>query len=553
MRPKPLLRFLFAFAFALAIGAIVVANVFSVHAGEGEIVASLWRHGELVERRVLPRGTTASPWTTAPEDHVVFESIDAEGPFLAHPEIVFALSFVSGRDGVKATLGSATAYVTPDDLLARQAYDRGARIESLGALGVGVDAPLILALLGERLHASPVDVLEKATLRRVRVTRHALDAPPPRDVTATNLTRDDVRTAASEAAAYLARGVNEEGRFRYLVDAPTNRSLAGYDWPRHAGATYFLAQGAKLTSDPTIKAAALRAAGRMRDHALERCGDDPCVAVDNMAEIGSSALATIAFVEIARTGLDPSYRDVVVDLSRFLRAQQRPDGEFQHQYDRAAQRRVDVQFLYFSGEATLALARAFALTGDPADKDAASRALDHLTGPAWSFFGDRYYWSEEHWTCQAMADLWSAAPSPKALDFCLRWQEFNRHMQHVAGDSLYDSEGAFSPDPILIPRLTPVASRSEAAVATLDIARRANVDPKEIAALELELRRALSLLVRKQFLPGPVHLFADPEAVRGAIPGSECDWQLRIDYAQHAGSAMVRWLDVTAPPTSPAP
>ena len=26
------------------------------------------------------------------------------------------------------------------------------------------------------------------------------------------------------------------------------------------------------------------------------------------------------------------------------------------------------------------------------------------------------------------------------------------------------------------------------------------------------------------------------------MPGSEVDWQLRIDYAQHAGSALVRWL-----------
>ena len=32
----------------------------------------------------------------------------------------------------------------------------------------------------------------------------------------------------------------------------------------------------------------------------------------------------------------------------------------------------------------------------------------------------------------------------------------------------------------------------------------------------------------------------------GAIPGSEVDWQLRIDYAQHAGSALVRWLEVSA-------
>ena len=81
----------------------------------------------------------------------------------------------------------------------------------------------------------------------------------------------------------------------------------------------------------------------------------------------------------------------------------------------------------------------------------------------------------------------------------------------------------------------------------MEIARRTGQSAPEIAALDLQLRRSLALLVRKQFRPGPVHLFASKEAVRGAFPGSDADWQLRIDYAQHAGSAMIRWLEVTRP------
>ena len=59
----------------------------------------------------------------------------------------------------------------------------------------------------------------------------------------------------------------------------------------------------------------------------------------------------------------------------------------------------------------------------------------------------------------------------------------------------------------------------------------------------MQLRRALALLLRQQFRPGPRHLFKSPADVYGAMPGSEVDWELRIDYAQHAGSAMVRWLE----------
>jgi hypothetical protein len=89
-----------------------------------------------------------------------------------------------------------------------------------------------------------------------------------------------------------------------------------------------------------------------------------------------------------------------------------------------------------------------------------------------------------------------------------------------------------------------VGSRAEAGLATLAAARRAreNTPPSEMAALDNEMRRSLAVLLRHQFRPGPRHLFADPAAVDGAMPASEVDWQLRIDFAQHTGSAWIRWL-----------
>jgi hypothetical protein len=92
-----------------------------------------------------------------------------------------------------------------------------------------------------------------------------------------------------------------------------------------------------------------------------------------------------------------------------------------------------------------------------------------------------------------------------------------------------------------------VASRGEAAVATLATARQAGVAPAEIASLEEQLRHALALLLRQQLHPGPRHLFKTPADIDGAMPGSAVDWELRIDYTQHAGSAMVRWLDLADP------
>ena len=535
MTSRGLARLLLAYFAILVVTCVVVRRAVSLREVDGETITTAWKKGESISRIV--NGKMAEIVNAGVRS--VDEKIVAEGPLVTRPEVVFAFSLVSARDGVKATLAGKTVYVTPDDILAHNGYDRWFWIPSL-TLGLGADVQLIEALLAERLGVSVPELLARASFRRIRTSRWNTALQPFAATTPDSLTPDMLRRAAVDAARFLARGVSSEGRFRYTVEATTNRSLSGYDWPRHAGAAYVLAQAADVSHDPVLRDAALRTTGYLRDHATLDCGEHRCVGQGELVDVGSSALALIAMNEIARTGIDPSYRAQVEQLASFLRSQQRPDGEFMHHYDRRAKKPVDTQSIYYSGEVTLALARAFALTGDTADRDAASRGLAHIVGPAWSFFGDRYYFGEEHWTCQALADLWDVAPDAKALSFCERWQIYDRKMMFGPNDTPYDADGSYGVGPIPTPRLTPVASRCEAGIATLEAMKRANADPDEQVALAAQLRRSLALLLRQQFRPGLTHLFADPTAVYGAFPGSAGDWQLRIDFAQHAGSALLR-------------
>lgn len=549
----PLARVLLAWLVATGIACALVRHAFALDDGAPHVVvASVWSGGKLVARVPLAHAGDRDARLDAamgaqPGATLVYETVVGDGPVLLHPAGAFALSFVPGRDGIAVTLGDRTEYLTPDELLARQAFDQGFEIPNLG-FKAGLDGTLALAILADRFETTVPTMLDRARVRRIRVVRTLPGQAPPRVITAETMTRDDVRDGAIAAAHFLARGVDARGRFRYMVDAPTNRTLPGYDWPRHSGATYFLAQSAALAGDQELAAAAVRAGAWLRDHATAACGDHRCIGDQNVVDVGSTSLAILAFVEIARTGIEPSFGDLVPELAAFLRAQQRPDGEFMHLYDRAARRPIDIQLLYYSGEAALALSRAALLRGDPRDLDAARRALAHLVGPGWAFFGSRYYFGEEHWTCQAMDDLWDRAPDSRALDFCVRWQDYNRKLQYGAGETPYDAEGAFGFGPFVTPRLTPVGSRTEAGIATLAAASRARlgdapaVSPDELSRLDAQMRRSLAMLLRHQLRPGPKYLFAAPEAVEGAMPGSEVDWQLRIDYAQHTGSALIRWL-----------
>ena len=560
MTPRALRRLLGGYAVFLVLFCVGVRWWFSLAAPASELVVeSWWKDGKRIHRRTY--AANERPIGVPPHDAAVSEEVvTGEGPLYAS-ELFFTLGLVPGRDGVKAEIDGKVAYATVDDLLGLQAYDR-AHLWVAASFGWGTHRATVIHVLSEQLGVRPAEIEARAKLTRVRFERRVSRAPEakplepmaarPERITEANLSRGLVLDGVREAATHLARNVDEDGRYRYLVDATTNVTMPGYNWPRHSGATFFLAQAAAVLDDAFVRYAALRAASRLRDGMMRDCGPNRCIAEDDaIAEIGSSALALIAFTEIVRTGADGAYRPTIVELARFLRSQQRPDGEFKHQYNRATKEPIDVQFLYFSGEATLALARTHRITDDPADLDAARRALARLSGSGWQFFGSRYYFSEEHWTCQAVAELWDRAPDEEALAFCGRWHEYQRRLQQDADETPFDAEGAFGLGPLVSPRVTPASSRGEAAGALLDVLVRERIAGNtrrsdELQRVDRELRRALAFVLRNQFHPGPTHLFAEPVAARGAVPGSPVDWQLRIDYAQHAGSMMVRWLEVDA-------
>lgn len=542
MTARALLRLLALYTLFVAVSSVVVHAVVALHPVSNVVVASVYKDGQRVARKVVESEDPSLVADIAPQGVLVYERVTGESPILTFAEPLFAASLVSGHDGVRVTIDGKTAYVTPDDLVARQGYDHGLGLESLN-MAMGADVHLIVALASQDLGAPPSEITARARFERVRTERHVPGKPAGPIITADALTADDVKTSILDGARYLARGITNDGHFRYLVDAASNKTLEGYDWPRHAGATYFLVQAASL--DPSLRSAALRALALLRT-SLVKCGAYQCVGEGEVFEIGSSALATVAFAEAVRTGLDPSLLPTVASLAHTLAFLQRPDGEFRHVIG-ADGTPQDVQYLYFSGEATLALARAHTVTHEEPFLLGAERGLAHLVGPAWSFFGDRYYFGEEHWTCQAMGDLWDRSPNMAALDFCERWQAYGRVLQMKDGDGAWDADGAIGVGPVVTPRFTPVASRCEAGVATLDALEKIHADPSRTEPLKKQLRRSLALLVRNQMRGRTDHLLASPGAIFGAMPGSEVDWQLRIDYAQHAGSAMIRWLEVEHP------
>ncbi len=461
-----------------------------------------------------------------------------------------ALLLVPLRDGLCATQGTdggRSVCLTPDDIWGLGLYDR-AVVAPIPDLTFGTDLALLEQRLADDLGTTRAELHQNGRVRRVRIEAMA---PWPTETPRPALTREQLETAARDGAKFVLRHQARSGRYTYVYDAQHDRALAGDDYslPRHGGTTYFLAQAAQRLAMPEARAGARRALGYLRASAITTCGapDRLCVLQDGEVEVGASALTALAAAELLQSGDDADVSALLSGLTAFLRAQQRPDGELMHEYDRKRERAVDVQHMYYSGETAMALLTAYERTRDPRDLQAARRLMAHLTGAGWSFFGSRYFYGEEHWTCQAVGKAAAYMDVSAALAFCVRWARWQSHLQYAAGDTPWPSEGAFGVGPVLLPRVTTAASRVEASVPLFRVLRAHQqsahgvTDASELRELRRVIERSVGLLLRQRWAPGPTHLFRNPARAYGGMPGTAADLTSRTDMVQHAGSALLAW------------
>lgn len=512
-------------------------GVIARHVGRGELASVLEAASQEFSGNRSLRGLPA--WVSDGADAVRFtvEVTLGEAPLVLGIPYLEALSLVPLHDGVGASFEGREVVVSVEELRGRSAFDRGIPTP-IPDLTLGVDMNALLGRLARELGTSAAELVAQGDLRRLRMHRIAEDSYPG-EVTADEET---LRRAAVEGAEFLLRHQSRDGRYTYIYDARQGQSAGGgYNIPRHSGTTYFLAQVDHLEGHPPSRSGALQALRWLERTRVRQCGENLCIEDGGRVDVGSAALTVVAAAELLRKRDNPLPRRLLEGLTGFLMAQQRPDGELMHEYDLAAQAPIDVQHLYYSGEAAFALFQAHAVLDDPAVLEAAQRLMAHLTGAGWDFLGSRYYYGEEHWTCIAAGSALGKADTDAATDFCGRWFGFNDGLQYRTGQTPWDVEGAYGVGPLIVPRLTPVGSRTEAFIGTYELFQHHGRPTGELRAL---IERGLRQLLRWRWAPGPTHLFADPAGARGGVPGSPVDLHSRNDFVQHAGSAWIRWADI---------
>ncbi len=521
--------------------------------------AVLFCAGEIAKQKLPPtcRVRVDLPLSRAPIHNV---------PVLRRIFVLPGIEAIAGR-----TESGKLTYLLPDELfLAHVLASGGKPLKFVKELKMGVNLDAVAQRLANT-SKEPIGELYRVKLlslvnsleepgRARRVLRGNIEEAP-------KVTGKHVLEAAIRGGDYMLRSIvtdktrkyhckgvrchkrnyfrTDKGQFLYMYhimdDLLDYQSRWWYNLPRHAGTTYALANLYRITKLPRFKEGAKNAIAYLAYLASGKCKGPGfrCVANGNRASLGSSALALLAIAEYRLATKDKTYDDLGRDLANFCLYMQRPDGSFRHMYNvKKGVPIEDLQLLYYAGEASLALAKAYRAWGKRAWLDAAAKGIDDLVGPQMTQLPFRFAFGEEHWTCQAARAVWPEYKKPRYLEFCLDFADYIGRQQWRPGQSAFDDFiGGYGFTPILPPHANGSGSRTEANVSTYELSR---FHSRPSKAVERQIMYALSHILRHQRRPENCWLCANPEHASGAIGTSPIQLETRIDTVQHTTTGLIR-------------
>ncbi len=217
-------------------------------------------------------------------------------------------------------------------------------------------------------------------------------------------TRSEIDAAAVGAAEWASRNLAEDGRFLYRYDSETREDLGGYNLVRHVAMSNALYQMVAAGYDEFLEPA-----DRSMDYLFGLLIDTPegktFAWPNGQGMVGGTGLMALALIHRREATGDLTYDELIVDLGRFVVAQQEPTGALLAFWDPSTQAPVPGQYGQFAtGEAFWALVRLDQTFPDSGFASPKWLAADYIATTRDRVEG--YKWRQpDHWAAYAFADL----------------------------------------------------------------------------------------------------------------------------------------------------
>ena len=219
-----------------------------------------------------------------------------------------------------------------------------------------------------------------------------------------------------DAGSFLVDQVNPDGSFLYGIYPRFDNEIENYNILRHASTIWSLICLWRVTGDDSLQAVADSAINYMRNYIRYEDADTAYLYEEKADEIklGGNGVAVIAMTEYMDAFGSDKYRDDCRALGNgILRMFDPENGEFYHVLNGDFSRKEEYRTVYYDGEATFALCRLYALTGEQLWLDAAKAAVNH-------FIEADYTQYRDHWIAYSMNEITRFVDDPDYYDFALR-------------------------------------------------------------------------------------------------------------------------------------
>jgi hypothetical protein len=354
-----------------------------------------------------------------------------------------------------------------------------------------------------------------------------------------------IEQAVTAAQSYIALAQEEDGTFRYALDPTTGtEDKATLNLPRQAGTTYALCE---LGRGPELQGTVQRALAAFEAKET-RFGDVSALQDSGEFGLGKSALPLLAMLRcrsLAGAGNDR----LIGQLTRLLFKLQRENGSFYPVFDAATQRGQGVhEVMYAAGQAVLSFVlleqQLDSLKGSAAEplpsKDKLKSVLDHAmgfyAGPYWPKPLRDFFFFEEGWHCQAARHALTSHRNDAYEQLCLDYVGSRaRFVARAADTSEPNFVGGYALGDIFPPSNTATSGVGEALDAAITIKQKRGLPVEADKAI---LRDLVTFLLRAQWSEAGCYACLKPSQVIGGFSQQLAAPSIRIDYVQHAMSAI---------------
>ncbi len=230
------------------------------------------------------------------------------------------------------------------------------------------------------------------------------------------LTSEDILDVIKSSSLYLSNAIDKTGRFDYGVNPVNDVHFTNYNILRHTGTIWSIIMQYDITKDKTLVKKINSAIEYMLE-SIDKPDDNHAYLIEKKSDefkLGGNAVAIITLSTYRSVMNSKKYDRLILALANSILDCQEKDGGFYHVlsyhgYEQKERNRI----VYYDGEATFALARAYSITGDKRFLDAAEKALDYFIKNDYTRFCD-------HWIAYAVNEVTIYELKEKYLNFGLR-------------------------------------------------------------------------------------------------------------------------------------